>query len=714
MSPDNQMELAVPRALSKLPEIARNLYWAWNQDAQFLFIYMDKQLWEEVNHNPIRFLALVPRSTLNAALRDDRFMELYKAATTRYEKYLNATNTWFNKTYPDFKQTPIAYFSPEFGLHESLPIYAGGLGILSGDHTKEASDIGLPFVGVGFIYQQGYFRQKISEDGWQIEYWDNLEHALQPISPALDPQGNEVEVEVGLPGRNVYAKVWRLQVGRVPLYLMDTNLPHNNPEDRELTHRLYSSNLDVRIAQEIVLGIGGVRALRKLGINPGVWHMNEGHSSFMILERMAEWVEQGLSYEQAQIRVKDTTVFTTHTPVPAGNEAFPDWLIDRYFPQYWTRIGLTREQFINLARMDQPWGPTFSMPTFALAFSKYANGVSELHGKVSREMWQHLYPDKAVNDVPIGSVTNGVHTDSYLARRYQALFDKYLGKDWRDKLDDPDTWKGLLDVPDEEYWEVHRHLKRKLQAFMRDRGRKLWVTTQTHPVQIIAGGALLDHNALTIGFARRFATYKRAGLIMRDFDRLLALLRDSQRPLQIIFAGKAHPADEPGKRLIQQAYQAVKRAETAGRLVFLEDYDQNVARHLVQGCDVWLNTPRRPHEASGTSGQKAALNGVLNLSILDGWWPEGYNGHNGWSIGTEEQLADQEAQDSRDAESLFSILENEVVPTFYKRDNNNVPHDWIRMMKESMMTLLPAFSTRRMLKDYTNQLYIPAMRNSKK
>jgi starch phosphorylase len=703
---------ALPKALVGLNDLAHNLWWSWNLDAQGLFIYLDAELWDDVKHNPVRFLNEISRTRLNAAMRDHRFMDLYAKVMQKFESYLKGEGTWYSQTFPQQKKDVIAYFSPEFGLHESLPIYAGGLGILSGDHTKEASDLGLPFVGIGFIYQQGYFRQRISEDGWQIEYWDNVDHKLQPVVHALDEAGNDVIIEVGLPGRTIKVQVWRLAVGRVPLFLMDTDVPENSPRDRELTQRLYSSDLDVRIAQEIVLGIGGVRALRKMGINPSVWHMNEGHSGFMILERVAELIQAGKSYNQALEIVRATTIFTTHTPVPAGNEAFPEWLIEKYFPEYWQRMGLDRNQFMELARLEQAWGPAFSMPTLALRFSKRSNGVSELHGKVSREMWHHLWPDHRVADVPITSITNGVHTESYLARRLGVLFDQHLGKDWRNHLDDQRVLAGVRDIPDSEVWEVHRHLKRKLQSFMRNRARKAWVTTNVHPVQIIASGALLDPNVLTIGFARRFATYKRASLILRDFERILRLINKPGMPVQIIFAGKAHPADEPGKRLIQEIYYKVKKAETAGRLVFLEDYDQNVARYLVQGCDVWLNTPRRPHEASGTSGQKAALNGVLNFSILDGWWPEGYNERNGWAIGDETELPDPNAQDDADAESLYTLLESEIVPLYYRRDLNGIPTEWIARMKESIITLLPQFSMRRMVKDYTNQLYMPAILDS--
>lgn len=699
----------LPRRLRRLADLAYNVWWTWNPAALRLFSQLDAQLWHNVNHNAIKFLHVIDRKNLNAALADINYLESYDQVIAQFDAYLKEQNTWFASNFPEQKDNVIAYFSMEFGLHESLPIYAGGLGVLSGDHSKEASDLGLPFVGVGFIYQQGYFRQHITEDGWQEAYWENLDVNDLPVKPAKTPAGDDLIIQVELPGRVVNIRVWEIRVGRAPLYLMDTSLDSNSPTDRDLTARLYSSDLDVRITQEIVLGIGGVRALRALGLQPKVWHMNEGHSAFIILERIAELVKAGLSFAAAAATVRASTVFTTHTPVPAGNEAFPLWLMDKYFPQYWNRMGLDRDAFMDLARLEQAWGPSFSMPMLAIRFTETRNGVSELHGEVSREMWQWLWPDKTGTDVPIGSITNGIHTGSWLARRMRQLFDRSLGADWFDNLDDLETWDSLLSIPDEDLWNVHRHLKRRLQIFMNDRARDQWATTRIHPVQIIAAGALMDPNVLTIGFARRFATYKRAGLLFRDIDRLLKLVNRADMPVQFIFAGKAHPADDPGKRVIQDLYRIIKRAEFAGRLMFIEDYDQNIARHLVQGCDVWLNTPRRPHEASGTSGQKAAVNGVLNCSILDGWWPEGFNGDNGWTIGSEEQFPTEEEQDAADSESLFNLLENEIVPLYYHRDEKDLPHDWIRRMKESIATLTPVFSTRRMLKDYVTQMYVPAL-----
>ena len=699
----------LPRRIRRLADLAYNVWWTWNPAAARLFSELDEQLWHHVNHNPVKFLHKVERKHLNAALADIHYLDAYDKVVAQFDEYLENQETWYATTFPQIKDDTIAYLSMEFGLHESLPIYAGGLGVLSGDHSKEASDLGLPFVGVGFIYQQGYFRQHITEDGWQEAFWEKLDVADLPIQPAKTPDDEDVIVSVELPGRTIQVRVWEIRVGRIPLFLMDTNVEPNSPADRDLTARLYSSDLDIRITQEIVLGIGGVRALRAMNIHPKVWHMNEGHSAFIIFERIAERVQTGMSFEDAAREVRASTVFTTHTPVPAGNEAFPLWLIEKYFPHYWDRMGLDRDSFMALAQVDQQWGPAFSMPTLALRFSERRNAVSELHGTVSRDMWRYLWPGASEEKVPIGAITNGIHTGSWLARRMRILFDRSLGPDWYDHLDDPETWDSLLSIPDEDLWNVHRHLKRRLQIFMANRAREQWLTTRIHPVQIIAAGALMDPNVLTIGFARRFATYKRAGLLFRDINRLLKLVNKENMPMQFVFAGKAHPADEPGKRVIQDLYRNIKRAEFAGRLMFIEDYDQNIARHMIQGVDVWLNTPRRPHEASGTSGQKAAINGVLNCSILDGWWPEGYNGENGWAIGGETTLSDEEAQDAADSESLFGLLEREIVPLFYKRDEKDLPREWIHKMKECIATLAPVFSTRRMVKDYTNQMYIPAI-----
>ncbi len=714
---------ALPRRIRRLWELAYNLWWTWHPEAQGVFRNIHRDLWEEVYHNPIEFLRAIKRQQLNAVTHYKYYLDLYDRVMADFDRYMTAEDTWFNYNYPERRNAPIAYFSTEFGLHESLPIYAGGLGILSGDHLKEASDLGLPFMGVGFIYTLGYFTQHITEDGWQEAIYDRLQFENLAVLPVLaaDTCGNRglaaggkpATIEMMLPGRQIEARIWKIQVGRTPLYLLDTNVESNSPADRELTARLYTSDLESRISQEMILGIGGVRALRMLGYNPAVWHMNEGHSAFMALERIRELVAAGRTFEQAEARVKSGTIFTTHTPVPAGNDEFPTWLIEKYFSHYWGWLGLERDSLINLARRQFPWGETFSMPVLAIRMSEQRNGVSELHAQIARKMWHFLWPERSQAAVPITHVTNGIHTGTWLARRMKILFNRYMGSDWERRLDDPEVWENVLTIPDMELWRVRRHLKRKLVAYIRDRARAQWTYDGIHPVQVIAAGVLLDPYALTIGFARRFATYKRAGLVLRDLERLLELTNRPNRPVQIIFAGKSHPADEPGKHLIQQVYRTVKRAENGGRLVFLEDYDMNLARYLVQGVDVWLNTPRRPLEASGTSGQKAALNGVLNFSVLDGWWREGFNGSNGWAIGDDRTYDREEEQDAADAESLYTTLENSLIPLYYEdRSADDLPVEWLGRMKESIRTLAPRFSTRRMVKEYAADMYLPAMKGN--
>ena len=703
-------EFVLPRRIRRLGELVYNLWWVWNPEAQRLFSWIDRDLWERTYHNPVQFLRQVERTHLNAVNQDRHYLEFYDRAFKTFDKYMNSKDTWLLQNHPDHVNNPIAYFSTEFGLHETLPIYAGGLGVLSGDHIKEASDLGLPMVALGFLYTRGYFSQHITEDGWQEARNVRLQFDELPVMPIVDEDGKPLTISVELPGREVLARLWEIHVGRVPLYLLDSDVEGNSPADRELTSRLYSSDLDLRISQEIILGVGGVRALRVLGYNPCVWHMNEGHSAFMGLERAREMVAASHTFEEAIKLISKSTIFTTHTPVPAGSDEFPLWLIDKYFSSLWPELELNREQFIDLARHQMPWGETFSMPLLAFKFAERRNGVSELHGQVARKMWNFLWPDKKEEDVPITYITNGIHTGTWLARRLRILLNRYFGRGWLEHVDDPAVWESLDRVPDQELWAVRRHLKRKLIFYMRDRARLQWLRTQVHPVQVVASGVLLDPYALTIGFARRFATYKRANLILRDLDRLLDIINRPNMPVQIIFAGKAHPSDEPGKLLIQEVYRSVKKAENGGRLVFLEDYDMNLARYLVQGVDVWLNTPRRPNEASGTSGQKAALNGVLNFSILDGWWREGYNGQNGWAIGDDVEHENSDLQDQRDAEILYDILENEIIPLYYvERSGDNLPVEWIAHMKESMRTLGPQFSMRRMVKEYYDGLYIPAM-----
>jgi starch phosphorylase len=703
-------EFNLPRRLRRLADLAYNLWWTWTAGADRLFRYIDPIAWEETYHNPVEFLRRSPRERLNEISKNRYYLDRYDRIVRAFDEYMSAdADTWYKRHHPDRMNFPIAYFSSEFGLHETLPIYAGGLGILSGDHLKEASDLGMPVVAVGFLYTQGYFRQRITEDGWQEARYTKLSFDNLPVIPVLDQNGDQITVSVSLPGRDLQVQLWQVQVGRVPLFLLDSNVSSNQPSDRDLTARLYSSDLELRISQEIVLGLGGVRALRALGYNPAVWHMNEGHSAFMLLERLRELIAAGQSFEKAFPKIAHATAFTTHTPIPAGHDEFPLYIIDKYLNKFWPELGLDREQFIDLARNKQSWGETFSMSILAMRMSHLRNGVSELHGQVSRRMWNHLWPDTATEDVPITHITNGVHTGTWIARRLFVLLNRHFDAGWHERLDDPETWEAIDRIPDHELWSLRRHLKRKLAAYMRDRVRQPWMEGKIHPVQVVASGVLLDPYALTIGFARRFATYKRAGLVLSDFDRLLSIINQPNRPVQIIFAGKAHPADEPGKQLIQSVYRRVKQAENGGRLVFLEDYDMNLARYLVQGVDVWLNTPRRPNEASGTSGQKAALNGALNFSVLDGWWREGYNGRNGWAIGGDTELDDPKEQDQADANSLYQILENEIIPLYYDRSADRMPSEWIGWIKESIRTLAPEFSMRRMVKDYIVRMYLPVL-----
>ncbi len=702
---------SLPRRVRRLGEIAYNLWWTWSPEAQNLFMRLDPVLWESVNHNPVRLLRQLSRKRLAEAVADRRILDSYDRVVAAFDTYMR-NNPGRDGQLPDWNgdapdgHPMVAYFSFEFGLTEALPMYAGGLGVLAADHLKEASDMGLPMVGVGFLYLNGYFRQRITEDGWQEADYEHLNFNELPIIQVTDATGAPLILSVELPGRRVYFHTWKAQVGHVSLYLLDTDVAENLPKDRVLTQRLYSPDPETRINQEIVLGIGGVRVLRALGINPAVWHMNEGHSAFSTLERARELVKQGMSFAEAREHVRRTTVFTTHTPVPAGNDRFPIWQIDQQLSGFWHELGLSREAFMALGAEED----FFGMTPLALYMSSKANGVSKLHGQVAREMWQWLYPNQPV---PISHITNGVHTATWLARRMRRLFDEYLGPAWYDHLDDESTWRLIYEIPDDELWAVRKHLKRKLAQFMRERARAKWVTHSQHPVQTIASGVLIDPNALTIGFARRFATYKRAALILRDVPRLLRLLNDPARPIQIIFAGKAHPNDEPGKRLLQELYRVVKNASTAGRMVFIEDYDMNVARHLVQGVDVWLNTPRRPYEASGTSGMKAALNGAINFSVLDGWWCEAYDGKNGWAIGEDKHYSDPEQQDREDCESLFRTLEEQIIPLYYDVDEDYIPRGWLQRVKASIATIAPRFSTRRMLKQYVRDMYAPLAEQSR-
>jgi starch phosphorylase len=699
------LSIEIPERIARLKELAYNFWWSWHRKARDLFKMVDYTLWRATGHNPVKMLLEISPERLEEMAADPVFLLQYDAVLMAFDHDMKNGHLWFPGKYPDLIAHPIAYFSAEFGLHQSLPIYSGGLGVLAGDHCKETSDIGLPFVAVGFLYEMGYFRQAITPDGWQEAIYPRFDPDESAI---LETVGSDEEliyapVEVG--DRIVKLQIWRVQVGRTQLYLIDADHDQNAPWDRELTARLYGGDQEMRIQQEIVLGIGGVRVLRAMGIAPSVYHLNEGHSAFLVLERARELVEAGQSFDEAQRAVQATTVFTTHTPVPAGHDVFPFHLIDKYFHTYWPRLELSREQFLELGSHDGG----FNMTVLALRMSGRCNGVSQLHGEVSRRMFQSLWPDRPVEQVPISHITNGIHVPSWIGEAMNKVFRKYLGPDWIERHDDPVLWERILDVPDDELWNAHLHLKRKLTSLIRERARRRRVESRLDAEQVLCAGTFLDPDALIIGFARRFATYKRSTLIFQDQDRLKRLLHDPYRPVQFIFAGKAHPADEGGKRLIQHIYNAAKDPAMGGRIAFIDDYDLQVARYLVQGVDVWLNTPRRPYEASGTSGQKTALNGIPNLSVLDGWWAEGYNGENGWAIGCVQQLDDPWAQDAADADALYCLLESQVVPLFYKRDTDNVPRGWVQVMKEAIRTSVPTFCTRRMVKEYTEQFYVPAV-----
>ena len=700
---------AIPERLGYLTELADNLWWSWHPSARNLFKAMSYPLWKSTRHNPVRMLQLVSPERLEALARDAGFLTLYDSVWAAFETELGDGHLWFREQHPG-PYEPIAYFSAEFGLHGSLPIYSGGLGVLSGDHCKEASDLGLPFVGVGFIYPQGYFRQHIPPDGWQEAIYDTLNIDQVSLHPVLDVNGNRLMVQVALRGVPVHVQVWEVRVGRLCLYLMDTDVPQNAPWDRDLSARLYGGDQETRIRQEMVLGMGGVRVLQSLGISPSAWHMNEGHSAFLVLERLRGMAQDGLAFEEAVESVRSTTVFTTHTPVPAGHDAFPLYLMDEYFGRYWQEMGISREQFMVLGEYEG----RFNMTVLALRLAGRTNGVSQIHGEVSREMWQSVWPDCRVEEVPIVAITNGVHVPSWISTELKTIYARYLSEDWEERHDDLALWEDLARLPDEALWAVHQELKFKLLAFVDARTRERWRAGGMGASQVLASGALLDPEALTIGFARRFATYKRATLIFRDVRRLKQILHAERRPVQIVFAGKAHPADGGGKQLIQEVYRFAQDPEFGGRIAFLENYDLHMARFLVQGVDVWLNNPRSPNEASGTSGMKAAMNGVPNLSVLDGWWPEAYQPPqdnrppNGWAFG-DVHYADWDTQDELDSQALYRILEEQVVPLYYDRDAAGIPRGWVQVMKEAIRTSIAAFSMRRMVKDYTRQMYLPAM-----
>jgi len=702
---------ALPESINRLSELAYNIWWAWNYDALELFSRLDENLWEEVARNPVKMLLNLKKDNLEQAAADPSYLASYQEVMAKFDDYINPASTWFSRNYPDHTQQTIAYFSAEFGLHESLPIYAGGLGILSGDHCKSASDLGIPFIGIGLLYRQGYFSQQINLEGWQEPIYTPHNFHEMAMRELKDEQGNDLIISVALPGREVLVKLWKIQVGRIPLYLLDTDIEGNSPEDRKITSGLYGGNLDTRIAQEILLGIAGVRALRKIGINPDVWHMNEGHTAFLLLERARELVEKGDSFHAAWAKLKNTSIFTTHTPVPAGHDAFSWEMMDHYFWDYRSQLGISREDFMRLA-LDS--NNMFNMTVLAMKASSWINGVSKLHGKVTRRMWWTLWPDTPEEERPVTHITNGIHTTTWLAPELSQVYDQYLPSDWRERIEDRQMWETIEDIPAEKLWNAHHQLKSKMINRIRTRIRSQRERHGELPDYIEEALSLLDPNALTIGFARRFATYKRATLIFSDMHRLYNILNNSAKPVQIIFAGKAHPADRPGQEFIKRIYEISKQEGFKSRIIMLEDYNIRVARYLLQGVDIWLNNPRRPQEASGTSGQKAGANGVLNFSILDGWWCEGYNGYNGWPIGNEWEYCSHEEQDAADVHSIYTTLEQTIIPLYYHQDKNGIPHRWVDRMKEAMKTIAPDFSTQRMVQDYTTKFYVPAAQNAAK
>ena len=698
----------LPKRIDRLDELAHNMWWSWHYQARDLFRALDYSLWVISGHNPVKQLRDINPDKLKAAAADPEFIALYDSVMAAFDADMSSQDTWFDNKYPDKLTGPVGYFSMEFAIHNSIPIYAGGLGVLAGDICKEASDLGLPMVGIGFMYPQGYFHQRISADGWQEEIYRQLDFSETPITPVFSSGWNRTLAEVQLDNRQVRIGAWQIQAGRTTIYLLDTNIEENSPQDRQLSARLYIADRELRIQQEIVLGIGGVRVLRALGIKPALWHANEGHAAFMMLERVREEVEQGATFDKAVKKVRATTVFTTHTPVLAGHDVFAAQLIEKYFHNYWGSLGIDQGKFLRLGQGNGVGDQAFNMTILALTTADKCNAVSQLHGTASRRMWHMLWPDVKEDDVPITYVTNGIHVPTWVASEMGLLYIKYLGEDWVERQDDPELWERIMDIPDEEMWTARQLLKRRLKGAMLGWAQQRWSEAEVQPQQVLAMGALLHPEVLTIGFVRRFAEYKRPSLIFRDVERLKRLVKDRWRPIQIVFAGKSHPADFPSKCLLQHVYRLATDRDFQGRIAFIEDYDMNRARYLVQGVDVWLNVPRRLNEASGTSGMKAALNGVPHLSVRDGWWYEGYNGENGWAIGDGPGTYSPEEEDRADAEALYRLIEEKLVPLYYDRDRSGVPHGWISVIKEAMRTLVPKFCARRMMKDYTEQLYVPA------
>ncbi|MBZ0265970.1 alpha-glucan family phosphorylase [bacterium] len=701
----------LPKKLERLRSVALDLHWVWSPDAIDLFRRLDQDLWVHTEQNPVRMLAEIGQERLENIASDEGFLAQLDRIWHTFESY-RKESTWYQKTFTNHKKLKIAYFSAEFGLHESLPVYSGGLGVLAGDYLKAASDLGIPIIGVGLAYQKGYFRQYLNADGWQQESYPENDMFCLPIELLRDEaSGKPIECNVWVGSRDVALHIWRVQIGRTELYLLDTNVLANDPEDRKITETLYGGGYETRIRQEIVLGIGGLIALEKLGIDATIFHLNEGHSAFMALERIRKLMEESqLTFEEARLAAKSSNVFTTHTPVPAGIDRFGKDLIDKYFQSYWPQLGLDRRSFFALGGADpDKTDTTFNMAILAIKLSATTNGVSQLHASVSRNMWKDLWPGVHKSEIPILGITNGVHAPSWISDDMRRLLDRELGPRWEENPLGTQMWKRVQQISNEEIYRMRERLRRRLIAFSRKRLRKQLSQRNANPSEIEQVGNVLDMETLTIGFARRFATYKRAGLLFSDRERLLRILTNPQKPVQLIFAGKAHPADEPGKRIIREIVHFARDERVRNRIVFIEDYDINVARHMVQGCDVWLNNPRRPLEASGTSGMKAAVNGVLNCSTLDGWWDEAFSPKIGWAIGHGETYDDVKLQDKVESEALYDILEEHIVPLFYHQDSLGVPRAWTNMIKDTLEIVFPRFVMARMVDEYTQQAYLPCL-----
>jgi glycogen phosphorylase len=698
----------LPARLAGLGELASNLWWSWHPAARMLYKNLNRQVWKESTHNPVRVLRELPQEALSPFTSDSLYLGEYDAVLKQFREELAEEDCWCNAKIDVPADHTVAYFSAEYGLHHSLPFYAGGLGFLAGDHIKEASDLRIPLVAVGFMYPAGYVLQHIRDDGWQESIDQPLYRDAASINRVLDEKGNQLIVKVPFIEPSIYVAVWKIDVGRIPLYLMDTDIDRNDPWNRGISARLYIGDRELRLRQEIVLGIGGDEVLDTLGIHRSVLHLNEGHPAFSLLERIREKVsEDKLSYEEAARQVRNTSIFTTHTPVPAGHDVFPFALMEKYFSSYWPSLGLSHDEFLHLGVNPSQPQAGFNMTVMAMKLATFRNGVSRRHGEVTRKMWQCLWPGRPPEKVPIDSITNGIHVPTWIEPKMQLLFNRYLGEDWLENHDDPDVWQKIDEIPDEELWKTHYWLKIKLIDAVRERVRQRWAKDRISASKVLAGGTLLDPSVLTLGFARRFATYKRADLILRDLERLKRMLNDRWRPIQIIFAGKAHPADDEGKRLLQQVFRSTTNQDLGGRIAFVEDYGEQFAQYLVHGVDVWLNNPLPPLEACGTSGMKAALNGVPQLSILDGWWVEGFNGKNGWAIDGREDIRNR---DDGDAAAIYDLLEKQIIPLYYSALEDGIPHDWVRVMKETIRSNAPRFSTRRMVKEYLDRFYAPALR----